>query len=197
MIDESLSQILALIHTSHKQLHKVKLRAASLRQIASCVCTAKEELQRVEEQLNELHQDTGVAETTEEQLQSMVMWKKQHQRTREIGEAAKELWQMDAQRTQKLLDTVNARLMKASRELRSLGTVSSQQMVDEGDDKMRQWHANCQHALMVLNAVKRRLRKEKSWLRILRRRIDGTDDRHEVKKYKDNILRRTHDNLRS
>ena len=57
------------------------------------------------------------------------------------GDAAKELWRMDAQRTAKVLRTVSAEWMKARQELRFLRVcvsvkrsrvASSQQIVDDG-----------------------------------------------------------------
>ena len=169
-LQEDFSQILELIRTSHQQLEWVKQQGASVCQIASCVCTAREVLQNAEKQLNQLHRTAEIGGAAGERLQSMVMWKKERQRAREIGDAAKELWRRDIQRTTEVLEAANAKLMKAKRKLgslqiqlllRRLQPVSSQQVVDAEDATMRQWPANCQHALTVLNAVKRQVRKEK------------------------------------
>ena len=182
---EDFSQILELIRTSHKQLEWVKQQGASVRQIASCVCTAREVLQKAEEQLNELHRTAEIGDAAEERLQSMELWEKNRQRATEIGEAAKAHWRRDIQRTTEVLEAANAKLMKAKRKLgslqiqlllRRLQPVSSQQIADAEDATIRQWHGNCQHALTVVNAVKRQVRKEKSWLKILRRRTEGAND---------------------
>ena len=60
--------------------------------------------------------------------------------------------------------------------LRQLRSLSPQQVVDGADVTMQQWHPDCQHVLTVIDAVKRQVRKEKSWLKILRRRTEGAND---------------------
>ena len=185
---EDFSQILELIRTSHKQLEWVKQQGASVRQIANCVCTARKYLQKAEQQLNELHRTAETDDTAEKRLQSMELWEKDRQRAREIGDAAKELWRMDAQRTAKVLRTVSAELMKARQELRFLRVcvsvkrsrvASSQQIVDAGDTTMQQCNEDFRLALTELETVRKQLRKEKSWLKRLQRRVEVADDPHE------------------
>ena len=185
---EDFSPILELIRTSQKQLQWVKQRGRSLGQIDSCVCTAKERLQEAEQRLDELHGTTETGDATEMKLQSVIWWEKERQRAIEIGEGAKAHWQRDIQRTTEMLGDANAKLMKAKRKLGSLQTqillrrlrsLSPQQVVDGEDVTMRQWHPDCQHVLTVIDAVKRQLRKEKSWLKILRRRTEEADDPHQ------------------
>ena len=185
---EDFSQIRKLIHTTKEQLPRVKQRRASLWQIANCVCTARKHLQKAEEQLNELHRTTETDDDAEKRLQSMELWEKDRQRAREIGDAAKELWRMDAQRTAKVLRTVSAQLMKARQELRFLRVcvsvkrsrvASSQQVVDEGDAAMQQCNVDFQLALTELETARKQLLKEKSWLKRLRRRTEKADDPHQ------------------
>ena len=169
---EDFSQIRKLIHTTKEQLHRVKQRRASLWQIANCVCTARKHLQKAEKQLNKLHRTT---ETDDD-------------RTAEIGDAAKELWRMDAQRTAKVLRTVSAEWMKARQELRFLRVcvsvkrsrvASSQQIVDAGDTTMQQCNEDFWLALTEFETVRKQLRQEKSWLKRLQRRVEVADDPHE------------------
>ena len=185
---EDFSQIRKLIYRTQVQLYGVKRWRASIWQIANCVCTAREKLQKAEQELNELHRTAETGDAAEMQLQSMVVWQKERQRATEIGEAAKELWQVDVQRTAEVLETVNAQLIKARQELRFLRVyvsvkssrvASSQQIVDEGDAAMRQWHEDFQLALTELETVRKQLRKEKSWLKTLRRRTEAADGPHE------------------
>ena len=182
---EDFSQIRKLIHTTKEQLPRVKQRRASLWQIANCVCTARKHLQKAEQQLNEFHRTAEIGDAAEERLQSMVMWKKERQRAREIGDAAKELWRMDAQRMAKVLRTVSAQLMKARQEFRFLRVcvsvkrsrvASSQQIVDADDTTMQQCNEDFRLALTELETVRKQLRKEKSWLKRLQRRVEVADD---------------------
>ena len=176
---EDFSQILELIRASQKQLQWVKQRGVSLGQIAGCVCTAREVLKKAEKQLNQLHRRTEGGEAPENRLQLMELLKKDRQRATEIGEAAKAHWRRDIQRATEVLRDADAKLMKAKQKLGSLQTqvmlrqlrsLSPQQVVDGADVTMQQWHPDCQHVLTVIDAVKRQVRKEKSWLKILRRR---------------------------
>ena len=105
---EDFSQILELIRTTKEQLHRVKQRRASLWQMARCVYTARKHLQKAEKQLNKLHRTTETDDDAEKRLQSIELGEKDRQRATEIGDAAKELWRMDAQRTAKVLRTVSA-----------------------------------------------------------------------------------------
>ena len=182
---EDFSQILELIRASQKQLQWVKQRGTSLCQIASCVCTAREVLKKAEKQLNQLHRRTEGGEAPEDRLQLMELLKKDRQRATEIGEAAKAHWRRDIQRATEVLRDADAKLMKAKQKLGSLQTqvmlrqlrsLSPQQVVDGADVTMQQWHPDCQHVLTVIDAVKRQVRKEKSWLKILRRRTEGAND---------------------
>ena len=109
---EGFSQIRKLIYRTQGQLYGVQRRRYPIWQIANCVCTAREQLQKAEQELNELDPTAEIGDVAEERLQSMVMWKKERQRAREIGDAAKELWRMDAQRTAKVLRTVSASSVK-------------------------------------------------------------------------------------
>ena len=186
---EDFSQIRELIHTTKEQLHRVKQRRASLWQMARCVYTARKHLQKAEKQLNKLHRTTETDDAAEERLQSMELWEKDRQRAREIGDAAKELWRMDAQRTAKVLRTVSAELMKARQELRFLRVcvsvkrsrvASSQQIVDAGDTTMQQCNEDFWLALTELETVRKQLRQEKSWLKRLRRRTEEADDPHQL-----------------
>ena len=77
-----------------------------------CVYTARKHLQKAEKQLNKLHRTTETDDDAEKRLQSMELWEKDRQRATEIGDAAKELWRMDAQRTAKVLRTVSASSVK-------------------------------------------------------------------------------------
>ena len=185
---EDLSQIRELIHTTKEQLHRVKQRRASLWQMARCVYTAREVLKKAEKQLNQLHRRTEGGEAPEERLQSIELWEKDRQRAREIGDAAKELWRMDAQRMAKVLRSVSAELMKARQELRFLRVyvsvkrsrvASSQQVVDDGDVAMQQCNADFRLALTELETVRKQLRQEKSWLKRLQRRVEVADDPHQ------------------
>ena len=186
---EDFSQIRELIHTTKEQLHRVKQRHASLWQIANCVCTARKYLQKAEEQLNELHRTAETDDAAEKRLQSMELWEKDRQRATEIGDAAKELWQMDVQRTAEMLETVNAELIKARQELIFLRVyvsvkcsrvASSQQIVDAGDAVMQQCNADFRLALTELETARKQLRKEKSWLKRLRRRTEEADDPYQL-----------------
>ena len=185
---EDFSQILELIRTTKEQLHRVKQRRASLWQMARCVYTARKHLQKAEKQLNKLHRTTETDDDAEKRLQSIELGEKDRQRATEIGDAAKELWRMDAQRTAKVLRNVSAELMKARQELRFLRVyvsmkrsrvASSQQIVDAGDTTMQQWHEDFRLALTELETVRKQLRTEKSWLKRLQRRVEVADDSHE------------------
>ena len=195
---EDFSQILELIRASEKQLQWVKQRGVSLRQIASCVSTARQVLNKTEKQLNQLHRRTEGGEAPEDRLQRMELLEKDRQRATEIGDGAKAHWRQDIQRTTEALRDASAKLMKAKRKLGSLQTqillrqlrsLNPQQMVDGADVTTQQWHPDCQHVLTVIDAVKRQVRKEKSWLKVLRRRTEAADDLHEsLEKYKDDDL---------
>ena len=185
---EDFSQIRELIHTTKEQLHRVKQRRASLWQMARCVYTARKHLQKAEQQLNKLHRTTETDDDAEKRLQSIELGEKDRQRAREIGDAAKELWRMDAQRTAKVLRTVSAELMKARQELRFLRVcvsvkrsrvASSQQIVDAGDTTMQQCNEDFRLALTELETVRKQLRTEKSWLKRLQRRVEVADDPHQ------------------
>ena len=185
---EDFSQIRKLIHTTKEQLSRVKQRRASLWQMARCVYTARKHLQKAEKQLNKLHRTTETDDDAEKRLQSIELGEKDRQRAREIGDAAKELWRMDAQRTAKVLRTVSAELMKARQELRFLRVcvsvkrsrvASSQQIVDAGDTTMQQCNADFRLALTELETVRKQLRTEKAWLKRLQRRVEVADDPHE------------------
>ena len=186
---EGFSQIRKLIYRTQGQLYEVKRRRYPIWQIANCVCTAREQLQKAEQELNELDPTAEIGDAAEERLQSMVRWKKERQRAREIGDAAKELWQMDVQRTAEMLETVNAELIKARQELIFLRVyvsvkcsrvASSQQIVDAGDAVMQQCNADFRLALTELETARKQLRKEKSWLKRLRRRTEEADDPYQL-----------------
>ena len=185
---EGFSQIRKLIYRTQGQLYGVQRRRYPIWQIANCVCTAREQLQKAEQELNELDPTAEIGDAAEERLQSMVRWKKERQRAREIGDAAKELWQMDVQRAADMLETVNAELIKARQELRFLRVyvsvkrsrvASSHQIVDVGDTTMQQCNADFQLALTDLEAARKQLRQEKSWLKRLRWRTEKADDPHQ------------------
>ena len=185
---EDFSQIRELIRTTKEQLHRVKQRRSFLWQMARCVYTARKHLQKAEKQLNKLYRTTETDDDAEKRLQSIELGEKDRQRATEIGDAAKELWRMDAQRMAKVLRNVSAELMKARQELRFLRVcvsvkrsrvASSQQIVDAGDTTMQQCNEDFRLALTELETVRKQLRTEKAWLKRLQRRVEVADDQHE------------------